>query len=377
MLKHSLLLLIVTSSLSAAPVTFTQSVIPLPGGSTPVTLTAGDFNGDGKRDFAYGNETGTSSVVSNLLGFAGFRVPGGVVSPVRVEVGAADDVLADLDNDDVDDWCQLNPGAKQLFVLSGGSSSHSSVRTFTRTPAEVQAADFDDDGKLDVLVGFTGSPAAVLRGNGDASTGAPIDVQVLGQTLTIADLDGDGAMDILSGGVAPVRVGLSRGTGALTFSEPLVVATFPGGTGALVEGMEARTVRAGELPTIAAVVLDSGAHRRTLYVVRPIGNADPQEVTDATGQLHAVFADINRDSVPDLVVGDTALRKIFVYSLSAGESWNAIAEVDVAPSNISALVATDVTGDGLPDIAFTDRAGSRIVVLVNTTESGRRRALRH
>lgn len=369
---------IVRGADSPRSVTFADPVfLPLNISSPQVALSLGDFNGDGRRDFGIAFNDSRTQVRSNpSIGSTGPRIPRIEKSPLRVENGGDDIVLADVNGDGVDDWCRTEYNLKMLFITAGGASSDSSTRSLTRNPRGLQIADFDGDAKLDYLVGYASSPASVLRGNGDGTTGTPADVQVAGPALAVTDIDGDGALDILSGSATSPHVSVSRGTGALTFAPPQIIAELPGSATAYIEGLAVRSLRGGELPTIAVVVRDNSAGRRRLYVFRPNEGVVPPMRYESTGLLHAVYADINRDSLQDVVVADTDQKRIVILGGTFADIWPTVATVDASPHVISAAVAGDVSGDRVPDVVIASRSATAIVVFVNTTIPPRRRSAR-
>lgn len=68
-------------------------------------------------------------------------------------------------------------------------------------PSEIQSADLNEDGNLDILIGEnTGLGTRIFFGNGDGSFGAGIFNVTSGfnEDLAVVDINGDGALDYLS-----------------------------------------------------------------------------------------------------------------------------------------------------------------------------------
>jgi FG-GAP-like repeat/FG-GAP repeat len=125
----------------------------------PLSLTAGDFNGDGRIDLAAANSG--DNTVSILLGSGN-----GTFQP-------------------------------QIPHAAGTS------------PFSVATGDFNGDGKLDLVVATYGAfSVATLQGNGDGTFQAPVNYPVVSPynpvSVVVADLNGDGIPDLA---VASTRSG--------------------------------------------------------------------------------------------------------------------------------------------------------------------------
>src|SRR5262249_28090488 len=93
------------------------------------------------------------------------------------------------------------------------------------TPQAIATEDFNGDGKLDLLVGGTGThggPGLVfLPGDSDGTFGAPVSSAATSTFTSIAvgDFDGDGKLDVaaLNRNVSPSTVSILLGDGDGTF----------------------------------------------------------------------------------------------------------------------------------------------------------------
>jgi hypothetical protein len=133
--------------------------------------------------------------------------------------------LADLDGDGLsNDMCQVEPRTDQVIV-SPVPGTGDRYQPFTLVPSPVPydpatmapmgclAADLNEDGLMDVLIYYWGrTPVAYLRKTGkpgvassiQAADYLPVDIVPTGErwftnALTLADLDGDGHIDIIVG----------------------------------------------------------------------------------------------------------------------------------------------------------------------------------
>jgi hypothetical protein len=205
-----------------------QTPFSLPAGSASAVVT-GDFNGDGKQDFAVamfdgqlhavavfnGNGNGTfgkptilpvldpapASLAAGSLRVAGridLAVTGGSQNSVTVflndgagnfSLGAGAAVgqspfgiaVADFNGDGKGDLAVANSGDGTVSVLLGNGTGAFTARSFAAglDPTGVAVADFDGDGKMDIaVVNKGGNTVSVLLGNGDGTFAAPAMVTV-------------------------------------------------------------------------------------------------------------------------------------------------------------------------------------------------------
>ena len=231
------------------------------------------------------------------------------------------------------------------------------------------AADLDGDGSVDlaVVAGVIGGPEQLLvlpTGTDQAIVSTPLTATVTAatiaapQSLTVADLNGDGIPDLVWYDGAAVHPLFGTGTGTFT-AGPIVpaagdyvaVAPLAGGSAAVDD-----VVVVARTPATYRVLRNDGSGT--------FADDGAVSLGDATVTA-AVAADLNEDGYPDLDVGSAALAGRGDGTFAAPTPH---ATLDDATGLAAArLVVADQTGDGLPDLAGYAAGGAGVETLPNTT----------
>ena len=187
------------------------------------SLAAADFNGDGALDLVAANHDGggQGDAVSLLLsdGTGGFAAP----RRTLVAAGALSMDGGDLDGDGEADLAVV--GGEGLSILLGTGTGAFDVNTLPAPGHSLAVGDLDGDGKADLAVacgGWVGGSClpgvSILLGTGGGSFAPPGKVfDAWSKTVTIADVNGDGKMDLV---VAAGSVHVLLGTGSGAFGSP-------------------------------------------------------------------------------------------------------------------------------------------------------------
>jgi hypothetical protein len=243
---------------------FTAGTLPATGApannnGTPLNIVTGDFNGDGRQDFAGAAATGAKSFPrvdvflsdqkagSNYLTNASFSVGGGFGNPLGL---AAVDVTADGKAEIVS--VSTATGAVTVSRLENTGVFVTLASTVvdldkSATPFKanlnlggVTGGDFNGDNKGDFIVTLTGSvngnQYVVLLNNGDGKSytqiETPLNTGTAGTDYTApisADFDQDGNLDfvMLRRSSALVSVMFGDGAGGFSFARNLSVTGLP------------------------------------------------------------------------------------------------------------------------------------------------------
>ena len=179
-------------------------VTEIGGGDTPLAIAAGDFNRDGKLDLVTGAFGNTYSVLLGN-GDGTFQVRTAVLTACVGGVGTADfngDGILDLA---ITHGCGFMPG-KVSILLGDGQGNFGPPQDYTTAgqfPGNVTVGDFNNDGMVDLLIAdFTAAPG-ILLGNGDGTFQNVLKFPTgFGNGFAVvaaADVNNDGELDIVLG----------------------------------------------------------------------------------------------------------------------------------------------------------------------------------
>ena len=365
--------------------TFARSDHPLLGN----TQVAADFNGDGRLDLAGPGGTGVRVQLANGEGTFAPAVSWPVAS------SAQDLAAGDFNGDGrVDLAVTINDPAIGLSLLLGnGDGTFQAPVSFPNGSGfdspTIVAADLNNDGRLDVVIGhqvacFT-APCRVARGitvmlgNGDGSFQPAREIDVGTETARIAvgDFNRDGNRDLALAS-SQARLVLLRGVGDGSFVQQPTLTLIEGNT----LGMDATDVdvadfnRDGIEDLVVAVALNGS---RTAVLT---GNGDgtfrmpPLLLTepDLLVPQYQAVGDFNGDGFADLALalanGNSGLMEI--RNGNGDGTFQAPIRYFVPPDRSSvgtvSILAAQLTSDAKPDLVLgIGGAGPSTAVLVNTT----------
>ena len=342
----------------------------------PVSVAAGDFNKDGRIDFAVALNEGNKVVWFPNTGLSGARRFGAENVLTSSAPGASSVYATDLDLDgDLDVlYTSTTDDTVGMFLNQGSGtfgakvvlSSSSTFATF------VAAGDLSGDGLPDVVsvsraffevVWYVGTVE-------DTSFEAQSVIDTgYGQVRRVfpADMNGDGLLDVLV--TFTTGAGWYRNFGGSSFSSS-IKPVFPSGSYVIQSAMPADVDGDGDLD-----VLVTGSELDAVYWYpnTGIGNFGSQEVvTTATDNprlaIGANFTGGRCDSVVSISLGDDRLA--WYNNSNCLGTFGTQVVIPHGMSTMSGLWAADFDSDGDMDFAVSSTLGDRLVVVNNTDGKG-------
>jgi len=357
-----------TPPLFLPPVTYTASGLQ---GSPFRSAAVGDLNGDGKPDVVVANYL--SRTVSVLLGNGNGTFQSAVIYELGGQAPSAI-AIADMNGDGKPDLVVGTTGV--IVLLGNGEGTFQAAVTYLSgqvSVVDMALADVNGDGKPD-LIALTGTQAygdgvGVLLGNGDGTFQPARMYGSGGWSLAVADVNGDGKSDVLVAHLYLPSVGVLRGNGDGTF-QPEV------------------TYGAGGIEAIAIAVADFNGDGKPDLVVTScrnyscsdpgplavlLGNGDgtfqPATLYDSGPGIawSAAIADVNRDSIPDILTVNSLNGTVGVMLGNGGGTFAPAASYATGGIGPTCIAVADVNGDGRPDVVVRNDAPSTVGVLLNST----------
>jgi len=195
----------------------------------PEVVAVADIDGDGNADLVVGDQrfSGTAPLLGVRLGrgdgtFAGASTLAASAFPRAIAV-------ADINDDDRPDVVLATDGGVDVFLNDGGALLDATTyAAFIESPNDVELADVDGDGDRDIALvarpdGSTNQTLGTMLNDGTGVFAGPVFVADTGLsgTIGLADIDGDGDLDVADAQGSNTRLWLGDGTGAFTLGATL------------------------------------------------------------------------------------------------------------------------------------------------------------
>jgi len=300
------------------------TTVQIPNGLGPIV--AGDFNEDGKLDLIAATIAGPQADIVLLgRGDGTFTQSGSIPNSGGFFQGLAVDLNGDKHLDLV-----TGGNGYMAVALGNGDGTFSSVTSLGSGPMPnaylgIAVGDFDGDGKLDIVAVnyLTASPpggdVVFFRGNGDGTFQPPTwsSTTLTGpDSVCAADFNGDGKLDIVIGyspGSADVVLGNGDGTFNLVGPQTSIYLNGLLGSGSGI------TVRAADLnqdgrPDV--LVADYSVGMLAIALNNGGGTFLPSTQHTymiAPGLTDIAIADLNGDGLPDVVVSNGTTNQISIF----------------------------------------------------------------
>lgn len=301
-----------------------------------------------------------------------------ITLPFRREVIAPEAIrpeakaIADFDGDGLLDaaFGQADGSPGGLYWLRAPSWTQFTVTASGKFGEDMQAADMDGDGDVDLVAGSEGRGvrwfANPLRGGGDPASDPWVErtvSNVYTHDVDLVDMDRDGGLDV----VTEHGVYLNKGSGSWVLIGPASIdrnATYPGtGVG---------DVNGDGFPDIVATL--PVAPYSVAWFENPLGSGRPISGPWTArvvgpgpdgGVWKGAFAltDVDRDGRTDIVavalwVKDTGLRWFKGPADPSGAAPWAAQEIDGSFTAVHTMKVLDVNGDGEQDLVLVEQEHS-------------------
>ncbi len=245
-----------------------------------------------------------------------------------------------------------------VSVTSGGTFGTALTTETGAVPVAIAVADLNGDGKLDMVTANSGDNTITVafgKGDGTFSSTATYAVAYSPQKIAIADLNGDGRPDIVTGGASSNTVSIFLNQPGGTFAAALTA-----DAGIPVSAILVGDVNFDGIPDI--VVGNTGNSQ--IATLQGIGNgtfqaAQQQSFTTATSTSNAIaFGDFNGDHKADLVVPGWSI----LFGSGAGTF---LSPQFASGSSASGVAVGDFNGDGLLDYVTVEPGLYNVAVSLN------------
>jgi len=335
------------------------------------TINVADISGDGLPDLIMGGGIDITAQIAVLLGNADgtFQTP--IVSTLPPTPGSFSSAnsrmaIGDFNGDGALDLAVGVP-FNGVHILLGDKTGHFAETTAlpdNTLSTDLHAVDINHDGHLDIVaLGNTSTGGFnVFFGNGDGTFQFPVLHEIgAGFKGYLADVDGDGQLDILAE-LTPVfnvrQIIFLKGNPDGTFAPPLVVGQLP-------FDFNIATVAIGDFNNDGIVDLELSNHTGVgILLGRPGLTFGPMLTSLSGGSLFPgtlvplvnspAQADFNKDGHLDLAI--PAAGGIVLLMGNGDGSFQSGAQVYDVGTAVTRVVVADFNGDKLPDIAVATNA---------------------
>jgi hypothetical protein len=366
--------------------------------ATSVALTGGQlnnivfdyFNNDAIIDFAATDSANKNQTVVYLGQANGTYVAGTPLTASPASYGTCNNSSGDLNGDGMPEIVSANCGFDDLIIyVNNGNGTFQPGVTYafgTNSPyllgEAVTIVDVNGDKKNDIISSnFDGGDVTVMLGNGDGTVQLPtVGYSTGGSPHTsalVADFNGDGFMDI----VVPddnFSFAYLPGYGDGTFRAATDFFSLVPDTGrAFSEVIASADLNGDGYPDVVVGNCCDGSVGITVFLSQPDGSLGPGVNYGSNGSLSSVaIADFNGDGIPDIAALDLGSQngvQIFFGSSKSPGTFTPGGSFFTSGSGaggikngaFNQIVTGDFNKDGHIDIAVADYTSNDVSVLLN------------
>ncbi len=342
---------------------FTQSS-PIAIGTALGGAAVADFNGDKIPDIVVGPSGGSSVDVLYGKGKGKFGTP----TVLSTQQSPFDIKVADFNGDGRPDIVTANYDGKSITViLNKGKGKWARAVNYTlptdgsaANPFQVVTGDFNGDGKPDIAVSDPNNSKIVVwinKGNGTFGTPEQVRIPlnnhfaVNDETMKVADINGDGKLDLIFTETSLNSIGFALGDGKGGFTAE----------NAFSMGSNPFDIAIGDFNGDKKVDIAVASHADNTITFR-LGKGKgkfgaPQHFTTDAKPTTLTAGDFNGDGKLDLVVSSSDNGTVRVYKGSGKATFSSVQAFTIA-GNATVMATGDVNKDGLLDLLVGGTGGT-------------------
>ncbi len=328
-----------------------------------------------------GKITGTVQFTTNgpVIGNAPVSGPSAyaLANPVKypAQLAVLDIASADFNGDGFADLAVVNlcgsttpcngNGSISILINNGDGTFHAGQTIATEVgTSSVTAADFNGDGHIDIAATNSSSGTVSLAlGTGTGTFGAPISIRSLPNADFIRSgvFTASGRIDMVVVSTARNQIAVMVNNGGGSFGAPIAQATGANPLSLVVGDFDK-----DGLTDVAVLIQGNPVSQPLLSVFRGKGNGSFQVAQSAnvgTAPRSIAAGDFNEDGILDVAVSEVTSGSVKIY-LGNGDGTFQTPVLFSASKNVGNIVVADFNTDGHLDIAAADDAAKTVSVLL-------------
>jgi Flp pilus assembly secretin CpaC len=362
-------------------------------GAGPVGVAIADFNGDGHPDLAVANQDGTISILfgngdGTFISEATpcalqscIQLPPVVSGTTTTNAVPSAIVAADFNDDGFVDLAVTDSANNRVLVLSGDGKGNFSTTPGSfptgNKPVALVAQDFDGDGQADLaIVNQTDGTVTILLGNKvngvqngtfgtpPNQTGTPPAVGTLPTAIATGNFNANNTnADLAVTNSSDNSVSVLVGNGDGTFGAQTVYGTGKGPAGVVVADFNAD----GQ-PDLAVANQSDGTVSILLNKNDGSGTFFGQNAFTTGSGPQGIIAAIFAGTTMDLATADASSDSAAILIGNGDGTFNVPISLPTGNSPV-ALAAADLAGTGAIDLVSANNASNTVTVTLNTVSS--------